>query len=102
MALAGVTTQQRNKKETLLFTTRTTRTLTVDDLVDGSVVQTFQGSIWLVAGDELRKMDFWADSCDERMNLTAALPYITAWRESGLNGTTFGRWHNVGDDGAVA
>ena len=84
-----------------MFTSPTTRTLTVDDLADASVVQTFQGSIWIIAGDQLRKLDFWADSCDERMDLTAALPYITAWRESGRNGTEFGRWRTASTTNAA-
>lgn len=70
--------------------------IALDDLAVADLVQTFQGSIWLITpAKELRKLDFWAPSCDERMDLEAALPYITAWRENGRNGTEFGRWNEV-------
>ena len=74
-------------------------TLTLADLADADLVQTFQGSIWAVTPrwrGEIRKLDFWAPSCDERAELETVLPHITAWRESGRNGTKFGHWHNVG------
>ena len=70
-------------------------TLTLADLADADLVQTFQGSIWAVTPRGV--FDFWAPSCDDELaELETVLPYITAWRESGRNGTKLGRWHNVG------
>lgn len=64
------------------------------------LVQTMEGSVWLLMpSGEMRKLDFWADSCDQRASLNQKAGYVTAWRENALQGR-FGVWHNVSDEEA--